>query len=177
MNEKDQYPIGRYIENLELHQQMQQQWIATIALLPFRIKEEVQSLTQLQLDTPYRENGWTLRQVIHHLADSNINCFARIKFALTEENPSIKPFAEKPWADLFDAKLTDIAPSLKILEGIHERWVALLENLKEKDWQKSFFHPELQKNQTIAQAMDKYSWHCKHHLAHIVNTKEKMGWN
>ncbi|WP_339610866.1 DinB family protein, partial [uncultured Planktosalinus sp.] len=107
MNEKDQYPIGRYIENLELHQQMQQQWIATIALLPFRIKEEVQSLTQLQLDTPYRENGWTLRQVIHHLADSNINCFARIKFALTEENPSIKPFAEKPWADLFDAKLTD----------------------------------------------------------------------
>jgi len=167
----NQYPIGRYEEPGTIEKEMLPACIDTIALFPWELKMALDGLHDEQLDLPYRNGGWTVRQVVHHLADANINCFARIRFALTENNPVIKPFAEQQWAELSDAKRGPILPSLKILEGIHERWAALLENLAEEDWQKTFFHPDLGKSQTIAEAMARYSWHCRHHLAQIVNLK------
>src|SRR5690606_29725638 len=172
----NQYPIGKYKEPEVITEEMCASYIDVIALFPGNIKSAVMGLDDKQLDTPYRKGGWTVRQVVHHLADSNINCFARIKFALTEDNPIIKPFAEEKWAELPDAKHISILPSLSILEGIHERWMILLKGLEKPYWDRTFFHPELNKSQTVAEAMAKYSWHCNHHLAQIKNLKKQMQW-
>lgn len=176
MEQINQYPIGKYKEPEVITEEMCISFIDMIALFPKNLKSVVMSLDDEQLDTPYRKGSWTVRQVVHHLADSNINCFARIKFALTEDNPTIKPFVEEKWAELSDAKHISILPSLSILEGIHERWTILLKDLGKQDWNRMFFHPDLNKSQTIAEAMAKYSWHCNHHLAQIKNLKKQMQW-
>jgi ribosomal protein S18 acetylase RimI-like enzyme len=172
----NQYPIGKYKEPEIITEEMCISFIDIIASFPKNLKSAIMSLNDKQLDTPYRNGSWTVRQVVHHLADSNINCFARIKFALTEDYPTIKPFVEEKWAELSDAKHISILPSLIILEGIHERWAILLKGLGKKDWNRTFFHPDLNKSQTVAEAMAKYSWHCSHHLAQIKNLKKQMQW-
>ncbi|MGV7107132.1 YfiT family bacillithiol transferase [Flavobacterium sp. U410] len=172
----NQYPTGKYKKPEVITEEMCISFIDTIASFPKNLKSAIMSLNDKQLDTPYRNGSWTVRQVVHHLADSNINCFARIKFALTEDNPTIKPFVEEKWAELSDAKHISILPSLSILEGIHERWVILLKGLEKQDWDRTFFHPDLNKSQTVAEAMAKYSWHCNHHLAQIKNLKNQMLW-
>ena len=172
----EKYPIGNYEEPSSITKEMRSDYISIIASFPENLKYEVASLTDEKLNTPYRDGGWTIRQVVHHLADSNMSCFSRIKYALTEESPVIKPFEEDVWAILLDAHHFPIEPSLKILEGVHARWAALLGSLDEKDWKRDFFHPQLSKNLKIEEAMAKYTWHCNHHLAHITHTKQKMGW-
>ncbi|WP_318345539.1 YfiT family bacillithiol transferase [Flagellimonas baculiformis] len=171
------YPIGKFREPEMVTASMRLSFVQTIALFPEELEAMVGGLSDDQLDFPYRKGGWSIRQLIHHLADSNINCFARIKFALTEDNPIIKPFREEQWAETPDAKHFSVNASLLILKGLHSRWTLLLETLDAEDWKRTFFHPEVKKNQSVEEAMAKYSWHCRHHLAHISAAKETMGWN
>jgi hypothetical protein len=142
--------------------------IAQIAALPARLAEAVATLEQQgKLDTPYREGGWTARQVVHHLADSHLNSYARFRLALTEERPTIKPYDEKRWAELPDAKDGPVAPSLALIEGLHARWAALLRTMTAQDFQRVFVHPD-RGEMTLERTARLYGWHCRHHLAHLA---------
>ena len=174
---KEQYPVGKFEMPDQVSRDMFLQWISEIAAFPERISNEVKSLTDAQLDTPYRDGGWTLRQVVHHCADSHINAVCRIKLALTEEKPVIKPYAEASWAELSDGKTYPIDASLAILKGLHERWAILLENCGEEDLQKVFIHPEHSREISIGEVTGLYAWHCRHHLAHITTLKAAKGWS
>jgi len=129
-------------------------------------------LSEVQLDTAYRPGGWTVRQVVHHCADSHMNSFIRFKLALTEENPTIKPYHEDKWAEMADAKNLPIEPSLKILEGLHDRWAILIKSLSDQDLQKTFYHPANQKTITLATTIALYAWHSRHHLEHVKLVNE-----
>jgi len=170
------FPIGEFSFPENVTKTQIQTWIAEIKQLPSQLSQEVLHLSDNQLDTPYRPEGWTIRQVVHHLADSSINGFIRFKLALTEENPTIKPYLEQPWAELPDAKNAPIAPSLQLMEGLYVRWLILLENLSEADLQKTFIHPDHEKQFVVVGVIALYAWHGKHHLAHIVNLKKEKGW-
>jgi len=174
--EKLKYPIGKFEMPENVSQQELEQWIIQIKSLPERLRKEVQTLKEEQLNTPYRPEGWTVRQVIHHLADSHMNSFIRIKLALTENNPVIKPYYEKRWAELPDSLNFPIASSLAIVEGVHERWGYLLEQLTEEDLKKTFIHPGINKEFTIKESIGTYAWHGNHHLAHITHLKETKNW-
>lgn len=174
--EKLKYPIGKFVAPSTVAPELLQQYINDIKVFPAKLKTEVANLTDSQLDTRYRPEGWTLRQVVHHCADSHMNSFIRFKLALTEEKPTIKPYEEALWAELPDTKIMAIHSSLEILNGVHKRWTFLLESFTERDLQKTYIHPEHNKESTLAQVIANYSWHCKHHLAHITGTKQKHGW-
>ena len=135
----------------------------------------VAGLTNVQLDTPYRDGGWTVRQVVHHVPDSHMNSYIRFKLALTEHEPTIKPYDEQIWANLLDARTAPVDPSLELLEGLHQRWAILLRSLTEDDVQRKFFHPELG-TVTVDQYIALYAWHGKHHVAHITSIRERNGW-
>lgn len=139
-----------------------------------RLREAIQGLSDAQLDTPYREGGWTVRQLVHHIADSHANAYVRFKLALTESNPTIKPYDEAAWAALPDSRLP-IEPSLAMIEGIHKRLVALLESLAGSDFERTFQHPE-RGPMTIAANLALYEWHSLHHTAHITSLRQRMGW-
>jgi uncharacterized damage-inducible protein DinB len=164
--EKLKYPVGKFESPQTIDNQLLKQWIDTIAQFPNRVKAAVENLSEAQLDTPYRPGGWTIRQVVHHVADSHANAFIRFKLALTEDNPTIKPYAEDKWAELADAKLP-LEPSLQILSGVHQRWLVVLNAMTEADFACTYFHPESQKNFTLKEALGLYDWHSRHHLAHI----------
>jgi len=149
--------------------------IKDIAAAPAMMREAVAGLTSAQLDTPYRDGGWTVRQVVHHVPDSHMNSYIRIKFALTEQEPTIKPYDEEIWAKLVDARTAPVDPSLELLEGLHHRWAVLLRSLTELEVQRKFFHPELG-TVTIDQYIALYAWHGKHHAAHITSLRERNGW-
>ncbi|MFA9194624.1 YfiT family bacillithiol transferase [Flavobacterium sp. FBOR7N2.3] len=174
--EQLKYPIGQFESPAKITKDILSQWIAAISSFPTRLKNEVNHLTNEQLDTPYRANGWTIRQVIHHCADSHMNSLTRFKLALTEDQPTIKPYYEERWAELLDSKNMPIAPSLKILEGIHERWTVLLNHLTEEQNGRIFIHPEHGKTFRLDENIGVYAWHCKHHLAHITETKKRNNW-
>ena len=142
---------------------------------PARLRAAVKGLSDAQLDTPYREGGWTLRQVIHHVVDSHVNAYVRFKLALTEENPTIKPYQEKLWAELPDAKTLPVESSLAILEALHARWVALLDMLGPEQWQRTLKHPE-SGDMTIDSLLEVYGWHGPHHEAHITGLRARKGW-
>ncbi|WP_295770933.1 YfiT family bacillithiol transferase [uncultured Mucilaginibacter sp.] len=163
------YPIGRFAKPNEYNAELLAQSIETIKTLPARLRAEVIELTDAQLNTPYREGGWTLKQVVHHLADSHMNALMRIKLALTEDHPTIKPYDEAGWAMQIDYRLP-VESSLKMLEGIHQHMVALYESLDETQWNRSFLHPERGVIYTIALSAAMYAWHSNHHLAHITQT-------
>jgi len=148
--------------------------IRTLRQLGSRLREAVNGLTEAQLDTPYRDGGWTVQQVVHHLADSHVNSYVRFKLALTEDWPTIKPYDEAAWAELADNRLP-IEVSLKFVEALHERWVDLLEQMTEEDFQKGFMHPE-RGRQTLAVSLSLYAWHARHHTAHITSLRRRMGW-
>lgn len=171
-----QYPIGKpTFPKAPLSATERKQAISTIAELPIRVRAAVAGLTREQLDTPYRSGGWTVRQVVHHLADSHMNAFVRFKLALTEEEPTIKPYAEAKWAETTDALTTPIDPSLHILDGMHERWAVLLEAMKPADFARTFRHPE-RGVMTLDTTVALYEWHCKHHVAHITELRKRSGW-
>lgn len=174
--ENFKYPIGKFEKPTAISKEIISRWISDISAFPERLTNEVTHLTNEQLDTQYRPNGWTIRQVVHHCADSHMNSLIRLKLSLTEENPTIKPYYEERWAELSDSKHMPIEPSLKIIDGVHERWTNLLNNLKNEDYQREFTHPEHQKTFRLDENIGLYAWHCNHHLAHITAVKKCNNW-
>ena len=171
-----QYPIGRMTHVMSADDQARRAAIAEIAALPARMREAVKGLTDAQLDTPYRPGGWTVRQVVHHVPDSHVNAYVRLKLALTEDAPTIKPYDEKTWARLADSRLP-VEVSLALLESVHARWVALLRGLKGPDWARTFIHPEYPEGpRTIDWLAHVYAWHSNHHVAHITSLRQREGW-
>lgn len=168
------YPIGRFQYTSEASDEQRSAWIDQVAALPADVRQAVEGLDDSQLDTPYRPEGWTLRQVVHHLADSHINSYVRFKLALTEDEPTIKPYDEARWAELPDAG-TPIDGSLVLLEALHARWVVLLRSMSGADWQKRFLHPDSGPTH-LARVLGLYVWHGQHHLAHITGTVTRNGW-
>ena len=171
------YPIGQFEKPPIISKEILSQWISDISTFPSRLKSEVNHLTEEQLDTQYRPEGWTIRQVIHHCADSHMNSLIRLKLALTEDQPTIKPYFEERWAELHDSKNMPIEPSLKMIEGIHERWTVLLNNLTDEQYARIFIHPEHGKTFRVDENIGVYAWHCNHHLAHISETIKRNDWN
>jgi len=168
------YPIGKFQRPTVLTADDRTAAIAHFAALPGEIRGAVQGLSEAQLDTPYRPGGWSVRQVVHHLADSHLNALIRVKLALTEENPVIKPYDEKRWAELADNRLP-VAPSLAILEGAHARLVAVLAAMPAEAFTRPLLHP-VGGPQTIDTVVALYSWHGRHHLAHITGLRQREGW-
>lgn len=175
--EKLKFPIGKFEKPTIITKDILTKWISDISTFPIRLLNEVVDLTDEQLDTQYRPNGWTIRQVIHHCADSHMNSLIRLKLALTEDQPTIKPYFEERWAELLDTKNMPIQPSLKMIEGIHERWAVLLNNLTDEQYGRIFIHPEHGKTFRVDENIGVYAWHCNHHLAHITATKKQNNWN
>ena len=170
-----QYPVGKFNWEGESSPARREQFISDISSLPAQLRQAVAGLTEEQLDTPYRDGGWTVRQVIHHLADSHLNSYVRFRLALTEETPTIKAYDEAQWAELEDARRAPVEVSLTLLESLHDRWVRLLRSLQPEDFARHFNHTErgpisLDANLAL------YSWHGQHHTAHITNLRERRGW-
>lgn len=194
MAEELRYPIGPTPQVTRLTPEERAEGIEVLRALPKQVARAVAGLSDPQLDTPYRADGWTVRQVVHHLADAHSQALGRLKLTLTESEPTIKPYHEELWAQLPDSQM-DIAPSLAILGGVHARWVALLSTLQPEDWQKSFIHPDLllaatqthtdraatpQADTTgrinLDQLLSVVAWHGLHHTAHILNLRQRKGW-
>ena len=169
------YPIGKFTYEGPPTEEQRQRYLADIEQTPSKLRAAVKGLTDQQLDTPYRPDGWTVRQVAHHVPDSHLNAYVRFKLALTEEEPTIKPYAEDRWAQLADTQATPVEVSLTLLDSLHTRWIRLLRSLKPEDWKRTFRHPELglmplEKNLAL------YSWHGRHHVAHITTLRQRNGW-
>jgi hypothetical protein len=169
------YPVGEFHFPAAVSAQELATFIDQIAEAPARMRAAIAGLSESQLDTPYRPGGWTVRQVVHHVPDSHINSYTRFRLALTEDEPVIKPYEEKRWADLSDARTLPVEVSLALLDSLHGRWVPLLRSLSDADWKRSFRHPELglvslENNAAL------YAWHGRHHVAHITSLRERMGW-
>lgn len=168
------YPVGRFQrpEQVTPHERMAA--IAELAALPAKLREALEGLDRVQLETPYREGGWTVRQVVHHIADSHMNAFVRVRLALTEDWPTITPYNEKAWAMLHDSA-APVAWSVTLVENLHARWVMLLESLADEDWARGVKHPE-NGPMTVELATLLYAWHSRHHVAHITRLREAEGW-
>lgn len=164
--EELKYPVGRHQSKDEYSLIEIENFIETIRLFPSRLKEAVTNISEEQLNTIYRQEGWTVRQVIHHVADSHMNAVLRFKMALTEDNPTIKPYDEAAFARLHDYELP-IEPSVTIIESVHQKWMFILSGMKPADFMKTYFHPQHQITFTLQQALATYDWHCRHHLAHV----------
>jgi hypothetical protein len=172
------YPIGRlsFTPAAEITPAHITRWIDDIAALPAAMRAATEGLTPAQLDTPYRDGGWTVRQVVHHVPDSHMNGYTRFRLALTEETPQIKPYHEEEWAKLPDTFNTPIDVSLTLLEALHTRWVNFLRNLRETDLQRGVFHPHHNRVLSVTELLELYAWHGKHHVAHITSLRERKGW-
>jgi DinB superfamily len=169
------YPVGKFVAPQgALTAEQREPLLAQITEVPAKLREAVLGLDESQLDTPYREGGWTSRQVVHHVADSHMTAFFRFKLGLTEENPTISPYPEHLWADLADQELP-IEVSLPIVDGVHRRWVSVLRSMKETDWARSFHHPVLGV-QRLDRSLALYAWHGRHHVAHIAGLRGARGW-
>jgi hypothetical protein len=169
------YPIGKFSWSGSSTPEERNRFIEAIAATPQRMRSAVAGLNAAQLDSPYREGGWTVRQVVHHVPDSHMHSYIRFKFALTEDEPTIKPYDESRWAELIDSRTAPIEPSLNLLEGLHHRWTLWLRSLSAEDVKRKFHHPELG-TLTIDQYIALYAWHGAHHVAHITSLRERKGW-
>ena len=174
-NQQLSFPIGKFAPPAEIGQEQVKTWIEDIAALPAKLRAAVEGLTDEQLDTPYREGGWTPRQIAHHVPESHMNAYIRFKLALTEDNPTIKPYAEDRWAQLDDTQSTPVEVSLQLLESLHERWVRLLRSLTPDQWKRTFRHPDMGE-MTLDKTLALYVWHGKHHVAHITELRKRMSW-
>jgi hypothetical protein len=169
------YPVGKFVAPPSCTEADRRIWIDEIEATPARLREAVAGLDERQLETPYRPGGWTVRQVVHHVPDSHLNSYTRVRLALTEDEPTIRPYFEDRWAELSDAKAAPVDVSLALLDALHRRWVVLLRSLGADDWKRTFRHPEigllsLEKNLAL------YAWHGRHHVAHVTALRERMGW-
>ena len=169
------YPVGKLTYDNDITPGKRTAWIRQIAETPAAMRSALLGLTDTQLDTPYRPGGWSLRQVAHHVPDSHMNAFIRFKLALTEDNPTIKPYNEAEWAKLADVKLTPIETSLVMLDAVHRRWVVLLEALRPEDFARPLTHPE-NGPMTIDKLLQMYAWHGRHHVAHITSLRGREHW-
>lgn len=175
-NEIDpRYPVGRFQRPETITPDDREEAIGTLAELPETLRNAVDGLDIAQLETPYREGGWTVLQVVHHVADSHMNAFVRLRLALTEDWPTIKPYDEKAWAMLRDATAAPAEWSLELIESLHARWVLLLQSLDEQQWKRGFHHPESGPS-TVEAATLMYAWHSRHHVAHITRLRMKRDW-
>jgi DinB family protein len=175
MTNDPRFPIGKFHFDGTMTEQQKAQCLDDIEQTPARLRAAVRGLNDQQLDTPYRDGGWTVRQVVHHVPDSHMNSYVRFKLALTEDEPTIRPYMENLWAELPEAKSAPIELSLSLLESLHKRWILALREIKPEDWKRNLRHPELglvslEKNLAI------YAWHGKHHVAHITSLRDRMGW-
>lgn len=169
------YPIGKFHYDGPPTEEQKLTFLEQIEQTPANLRAAVNGLSAGQLDTPYRPGGWTVRQVVHHVPDSHLNSYVRFKLALTEDEPTIKPYAEDRWAELADTKATPIEVSLTLLDSLHERWVRLLRALTHDEWRRTFRHPELGA-MTLEKTLALYAWHGRHHVAHITSLREREGW-
>ena len=169
------YPIGKFTYSNPPDEKQRRQFIDDIANTPAALRSAIQGLSPQQIETPYRDGGWTVRQVVHHVPESHMNAYIRFKLALTEDSPTIKPYEEDRWAKTEEVETTPLEISLALLDSLHSRWVRLLHSLKPDEWKRQFNHPDLgvvplEKNLAL------YSWHGKHHVAHITDLRKRMGW-
>ena len=174
--EKLRYPIGRFKSPESITKEDITNFINEIAQLPELVGKAVEGLNDQQLDTPYRDGGWTIRQVIHHLADSHTNSYIRFKWTVTEDRPVIKAYFEDRWATLEDASTAPVSISLHFLAALHARWVYFLRSLSEEELRREFIHPESGKAINLKRNIALYAWHGNHHLAHITNLRHREGW-
>lgn len=175
MLEKLKYPIGEF-KAVSLNESDYPVLIEQLAVLPGKVRAAVAGLNDQQLDTPYREGGWTLRQVVHHLPDSHMNAYIRFKLSITEDNPTIRPYREDLWAECEEAKHYPLDDSLDLLDALHRRWVAFLRTLSPQDLHRTYYHPANGKEYILGTVLSLYVWHGKHHLAHITETIKSRGW-
>jgi len=170
------YPVGKFnLGRGPLTAEERKQFTDELATLPERLRHTLSGLNGKQLDTPYREGGWTVRQVVHHIADSHMNAYIRYKLALTEDAPTIRPYKEAAWAELADSRLTPVDVSLALVESLHARWVVLLRTLQPADWARTMIHPE-RGTMSLELTLAMYAWHSSHHLAHITGLRKRNNW-
>ncbi len=169
------YPIGKYIEQPFSENQLKE-WLIDIKFLPQHLENAILNLDEGQLNTPYRPEGWTVKQLVHHVADSHMNAYIRFKLGLTEENPTIKPYDEAAWANLSDTKNLPINISLTILHAVHARWMEILKAITSEEWTRTVYHPEHKKNISLWDLLGMYAWHSRHHTAHVTALRERLKW-
>ncbi len=170
-----QYPIGKYAMQ-PFSEELKREWLLDIQALPLLVENAILNLDEQQINTSYREGGWTIEQVVHHLADSHMNAYIRFKLGFTEHNPTIKTYEEAKWAELEDVKELPINVSITLLHALHKRWHTFLQAFSVIDFEKTIFHPEHQKQFTLWQLLGMYAWHGRHHVAHITSLRERMKW-
>ena len=170
-----QYPVGKFKWEGVITDEQRQQLIDQIEQAPAQLRKALAGLTEEQVDTPYRPGGWTVRQVVHHLPDSHMNAYVRFRLALTEDEPTIKPYDQERWATLEDARTAPAELSLSLLESLHRRFVLLLRSLRAEDFARTFRHPEMGVV-TLDKYLGMYAWHGRHHIAHVTSLHDRMGW-
>lgn len=180
-DEKLRYPIGRENEqkvyDKEFDEPLKSTLINDLRMLPQSLEFAIQNLDESQLQTPYRPGGWTVHQLVHHIADSHINAYVRFKLGLTENNPTIKPYEQEDWANLSDSKNLPVNISITLLHALHKRWCELLGNMTESEWHRRVYHPERKIELSLWDLLKSYAWHGRHHTAHILQLRERKGWN
>ncbi|MBL7702847.1 MAG: bacillithiol transferase BstA [Ferruginibacter sp.] len=176
MTEDPRYPIGKYIAQPFSEKQLGE-WLIDIKYLPQHLENAILNLDEAQLNTPYRDGGWTVKQLVHHVADSHMNAYIRFKLGLTEESPvTIRPYDENAWAEMNDTKNLPVNLSLTILHALHARWYEILRHLTEADFQRTVYHPANKKEMTLWFVLGMYAWHSRHHTAHVTSLRERMEW-
>jgi hypothetical protein len=180
-DEKLRYPIGREDEQeaykSEFNEELKNSLMKEITMLPSSLEFAIQNLDASQLETPYRPDGWTVQQLVHHVADSHTNAYIRFKLGLTEENPTIKPYDQEAWACLSDSQKVPVNISITLLYSLHARWRQIMEDMVESEWQRTIYHPQRETQMTMWDLLKSYAWHSRHHVAHILQLRERKGWN
>lgn len=176
LQEKLCFPVGRFQAPEKMDRESLNLAVAILAALPARLAKALDGLEEDQLNTPYRSGGWTVRQLVHHIADSHMNAFTRVRLALTEEQPTIRPYDQDAWGKLADSATAPTAWSVQLLESLHARWVYTLQHLSAEQWDRTFVHPEQEKPISITLATFTYAWHSRHHVAHITHLRNRMDW-
>ncbi len=177
MTQDLRYPIGKFVQEGEIAPEQREAWIRDIELLPGQLAAALDGLTDEQLDTPYREGGWTVRQVAHHLTDSHMNCMMRFKLALTEEDPVIKTYDEDAWAKLADSDRAPVSLAVEQVSGLHARWSLLLRAMNDADFARTYRYPEASRSSRLDRTLGLYAWHGRHHVAHITSLRDRKGWS
>ncbi len=175
MNEDLRYPLGKYMAQ-PFSENLLREWLNDIKFLPQHLENAILNLDEAQLNTAYREDGWTVKQVVHHVADSHMNAYIRFKLRLTEDSLIIKPYDEGAWAEMIDTKNIPVNISITLLHALHIRWYEILKNMSLADLDKTAFHPEHKKEMTIWYLLGMYAWHSRHHVAHITSLRKRMNW-
>jgi len=177
MTQDPRYPIGKFVHEGEIGLEQREAWIRDIEQLPGQLAAALDGLSEEQLDTPYREEGWTVRQVAHHLTDSHMNCMMRFKLALTEQDPVIKTYDEDAWAKLADSSRAPVSLAVEQVSGLHARWSLLLRAMNDEDFARTYRYPEASRSSRLDRTLGLYAWHGRHHIAHITSLRDRMGWS